>query len=88
MSKVFENNLEVINKPVITKSSKNYTKITYYPDFKKFNIPDDKISDDFKKIFLKRIIDISVYCSKLNVKTSSRRWEKNGLIKTILFFKL
>jgi len=24
------------------------------------------------------------YCSKLKVKTSSRRWEKNGLIKTIL----
>ena len=34
----FTNNMSDKTKPKITTSDKNYTKITYYPDFEKFNL--------------------------------------------------
>ena len=61
----FSNNLIDIAKPKITKSNKNYTKITYFPDFEKFGL--ESIDKDIEKLFLKRVIDIAAYCPKLNV---------------------
>jgi len=55
----FIDNLETIHKPIIKKSKKEFTKITFYPDFKRFGM--EKITDNDKKILLKRIIDIAVY---------------------------
>jgi len=55
----FTNNLEIINKPQIKKSKKEYTKITFYPDFERFGM--ESITEVDKKILLKRIIDIAVY---------------------------
>jgi len=55
----FTDNLETIHKPIIKKSKKEFTKITFYPDFKRFGM--EKITDNDKKILLKRIIDIAVY---------------------------
>jgi DNA topoisomerase-2 len=55
----FTNNLERIFKPKIKCMKKNYTKITFYPDFDKFNM--NKIDNDIESILLKRVIDIASY---------------------------
>ena len=56
---VFENNMSKINKPEIKKSKKEFTRITYYPDFNRFD--KEKITELDKQIILKRILDIAVY---------------------------
>jgi DNA topoisomerase-2 len=61
----FTNNMDNKTKPVITKSSKNYTKITYYPDFQKFEMTE--ITDEIQSIFLKRAIDIAAYSPGVKV---------------------
>lgn len=54
----FENNLDIIHKPTITKCrNKPYTKISFKPDYKRLKI--DKLSDDFKNLLLRRINDIA-----------------------------
>lgn len=46
--------------------SKQYTKITYYPDFSRFdNI--ESITEEIQRIFLKRTIDVATYCPKVKV---------------------
>jgi DNA topoisomerase II len=61
----FTNNMEKKSKPSIAKSVKNYTKITYYPDFEKFGLTE--ITEEIKSIFLKRIIDIAAYNTDVKV---------------------
>lgn len=61
----FTNNMIDKSKPKITKSTKNYTRITYYPDFEKFGL--NNISEDSKSVFLKRAIDIAAYSPNVNV---------------------
>jgi len=61
----FTNNLDKIEKPSITKSSKNYTRISYYPDFERFGL--ESITPEIEQILMKRVIDISVYCPKVKV---------------------
>lgn len=61
----FTNNMENKTKPSITKSTKNYTKITYYPDFEKFEL--EEITNDIHSIFLKRAMDIAAYSPKVKV---------------------
>ena len=46
-------------------STKNYTKITYYPDFVRFGLTD--ITTDIQSIFLKRAIDIAAYNPDIKV---------------------
>tara|TARA_Y100000768_G_scaffold315455_1_gene250409 strand:- start:1173 stop:4598 length:3426 start_codon:yes stop_codon:yes gene_type:complete len=64
----FEDNLDVIHKPKITKcKSKPYTKISFKPDFKRLKI--DNLSDDFKNLLLRRIYDIAgITTSNIKVK--------------------
>ena len=62
---IFTNNMEDKSKPKISKSTKNYTKITYYPDFKKFEMVE--ITDEIQSIFLKRAIDIAAYSPNVKV---------------------
>jgi DNA topoisomerase-2 len=64
-TQVFENNLNKINKPKIKASKKQFTKVTFYPDFKRFEL--DCIDDEIESIFIKRCIDVSVYCNKVKV---------------------
>lgn len=77
-SQNFENNLSVINKPVVKGGKKQFTKITYYPDFDRFNASDnnagesEKISiiendDIIKGILHKRAADIAAYNPKVEV---------------------
>jgi len=61
----FYNNLSRKSKPKITKAKRPFTKITYQPDFEKFNL--SGITDDIQKVFLKRAIDIATYCPKVKV---------------------
>jgi DNA topoisomerase-2 len=61
----FSNNLSKVGKPTITKNSKNYTKITYYPDFDKFGLTE--ITNEIQQVLLKRSFDIAVYCPKVKV---------------------
>ena len=61
----FTNNMDNKTKPVIVKSNKNYTKITYYPDFQKFEMTE--ISNEIQSIFLKRAIDIAAYSPGVKV---------------------
>jgi len=61
----FTNNMSDKTKPKITTSDKNYTKITYYPDFEKFNLTE--ITDEIQSIFLKRAIDIAAYSTGVKV---------------------
>jgi DNA topoisomerase-2 len=61
----FTNNLNNIGKPKIIKSKKNYTKITYFPDFEKFGIKE--ITTEIEQILMKRVIDISVYCPNVKI---------------------
>ena len=78
-TQIIEDNLSKINKPKITKSTKEYTRITFTPDLEKFNI--ECISDFTLKVLEKRVYDISavtrksvsVYLNskKLNVKDFS-----------------
>lgn len=64
-NQIFENNLSKINKPTITKSSNNYVKITFFPDFDKFGLIE--IDDNINNIIKKRCFDISVYLPKVKV---------------------
>lgn len=61
----FTNNLSRTFKPKTRLSKKNYTKITFYPDFDKFDI--EKIDDEIQSILLKRTVDIAAYNPKVKV---------------------
>lgn len=59
----YSNNLDVIEKPKITKTKKKpYTKITFKPDFKRLGI--DGLSADVVALFKKRVYDIAAVTDK------------------------
>ena len=59
----FTDNLDVINKPTITKcKSKPYTKISFKPDYKRLNI--DNLSKDFCELLYKRVYDVAAVTDK------------------------
>lgn len=54
----FENNMSIRHEPIITKcKNSSYTKITFEPDLKKFNL--DYINEDTIKLMTKRVYDIT-----------------------------
>ncbi len=68
----FKNNLGEIGKPKITKSSKEYTKISFTPDFEKFGIENN--SYDTKDILIKRVYDIcAITPRRVNVYLNSTK---------------
>ena len=59
----FEDNLNIIRAPKVTKSSaRPYTKVSWLPDYKRFGI--EKITDDMFNLFKKRTFDIGVVTDK------------------------
>jgi DNA topoisomerase-2 len=62
---VFQDNMNKIEKPKISKSKKQFTKITFYPDFARFEMTG--IDEEIESVIVKRCIDVSVYCSKVKV---------------------
>ena len=69
----FSNNLDVIGKPVITKSGKTkpYTKITFKPDYKRLGI--EGLNSDMIALLKKRVYDVAAVTDKtLKVKYNSQ----------------
>ena len=58
-TQTWNNNMQTVEEPVISKltKTKSYVKVTFYPDFKRFNI--DCLDDDHIALFHRRAIDIS-----------------------------
>jgi len=61
----FSENMSKKTKPKIGKLKKNYTRITFYPDFERFEM--DGIDDETKSVIIRRCIDIAVYCQGIKV---------------------
>ena len=59
----FRNNLSVIDPPIISKCQKDYTKIIFKPDFKRFGMKKLDDNDTFK-ILEKRVYDICAVTNK------------------------
>jgi len=74
----FSENLSIIGKPKISKSIKNYTKITYYPDFERFGL--EKNDENIQKLLLRRVLDIAAYCPKLNVSFNNNKIDIKSFI--------
>lgn len=56
-TQVFTNNMNNRTDPIIKKSSKNHTQITYYPDYDRFNM--DGLDDGHFNLIKKRVYDIA-----------------------------
>ena len=83
---VFENNMTIKNKPVITKcSEKPYTNIEFYPDLERFNI--DKINDDTINLMKKRVIDCTACTNKnVNVYLNNTKIDCKTLDKYVSYY--
>lgn len=66
----FTNNLLKKNKPTISSSNRNYTRITYHPDFDKFGLTE--ITDEIQSLFLRRVVDIAAYIPSVKVYYNSK----------------
>ena len=62
-TQTFKNNLSVIENPEISKSTKEYTKITFTPDYSKFGMS-SLYDNDTYKILEKRVYDICAVTNK------------------------
>lgn len=61
----FSENMSLKTKPEIIKSSKNYTKITFYPDFSRFGL--SEIVQETMSLMKRRCVDVAAYCSNIKV---------------------
>ena len=60
---IFKNNLNIIEKPTITKCKKKpYTKVIFKPDYKRLGI--EKLSTDMTNLFKRRVYDIAAVTDK------------------------
>ena len=77
----FSNNLDIIEKPSISKSTvKPYTKITFRPDYKRF-YGSDSLPEDMIKLLRKRVYDIAAVTDK----TVKVKLDGNAIsVKTLL----
>jgi len=66
----FKDNMFIKQKPQTRKSKKNYTKITYKPDFEKFSM--ESIDDVSLSILVKRVFDIAAYNPSIRVSFNGR----------------
>lgn len=62
---VFTNNMSTVSKPSIRSSKKNYTRVTYQPDFERFDM--SEIDSDVMGLLVKRVCDISAYNPTIKV---------------------
>jgi DNA topoisomerase-2 len=67
---IFTDNLSTdkkgkLPKPKIKSSSKNFTKITFLPDYERFGL--SNLTDDLKSVLIKRVIDIAAYNPNIKV---------------------
>lgn len=62
---IFQNNLTSRSTPKISQSEKNFTKISYYPDYERLQT---KLDEDTKLKLIKRVVDIAGTNPNLKVK--------------------
>lgn len=77
-NQTWTNNMTVVENPIIKKISKtkSYVKITFYPDFKRFNMTN--LNNDHLMLFNRRTIDISATGeNKLKVYFNNKKIEVN-----------
>jgi len=67
---IFTDNMSVINKPKTRKSKQNFTKVTYHPDFEKFQMTG--IDETTKGILIKRVLDIAAYNPSVRISLNNR----------------
>ena len=61
----FKNNLNIIEKPTITKcKNKPYTSVSFKPDFKRLGLKEGNFDSDFKALLIRRIFDIAAVTDK------------------------
>tara|TARA_B100000780_G_scaffold114291_1_gene80094 strand:- start:4826 stop:8245 length:3420 start_codon:yes stop_codon:yes gene_type:complete len=79
----FHDNLNVIDKPIITKcKTKPYTSVSFKPDFEKLKI--SGLDEDFKSLMLRRIYDIAAVTDKsIKVKFNSEQLEVKSFLNYI-----
>ena len=79
----FHDNLNIIDKPKITKSkSKPYTSVSFKPDFERLKI--NGFDDTFKQLLLRRIYDIAAVTDKtIKVKYNSQQLEVKNFMNYI-----
>ncbi len=89
----FSNNMTVIGTPKLTKySGSDFTKVTFYPDFNKFKMPNGFNDDDIFPLLCKRVYDIAGGSSlasgpKLNVKLNSEKIDVKKFEDYVLFLE-
>ena len=90
-----KDNMKTIDKPEITKvpkGTKPYTRITYYPDYSRFDFK--TLTKDLKSIMYKRCLDVAAYIPKVRVSVDGKTipikrisdWMKMHLPKDAEFF--
>lgn len=69
------NNMGDIGKPLVEKSTLKHSsvKVTFYPDFKRFNIKD--LDNDHYNLFYRRAVDIAALNPRLNVYFNDKKIE-------------
>lgn len=66
-------NMSKMGKAVVTdQKGEDYTKVTFYPDFARFNMPDG-MDDDFEALAMRRVYDMAGTCKGVKVKLNSSR---------------
>jgi len=66
-NQTYTNNMKDRTRPMITKSQKNFTEITYHPDFNRFSMQDEGIDEISIDLIKKRIIDIAAVNPRLKI---------------------
>jgi DNA topoisomerase II len=66
-------NMSKMGKATITdQKGEDYTKVTFYPDFARFNMPDG-MDDDFEALAKRRVYDMAGTCKGVKVKLNGSR---------------
>ena len=84
----FRDNMSVKETPIITScKNKPYTKITYFPDFAKFNQTSGKLTPDIIKLITKRTFDASAITGPgVNVFLNDKKLECKSFEKYVNLF--
>jgi DNA topoisomerase II len=84
-SQTFQNNMSIKNDPIITKNrTKQFTKISYIPDFKKFNITG--LTDDIINIMEKRAYDMAACTNQASIYLNGTKINCNSFEKYIDYY--
>ncbi|MFK5282529.1 hypothetical protein ACI3PL_23500, partial [Lacticaseibacillus paracasei] len=65
-------NMKNISKPIIKAAKRGFTKITFFPDLKRFGM--EEIEDSTLHVLQKRAIDISATNPKLSITFNGERY--------------